>query len=211
VDEDDVFDDEGDPGEYESDNLAVADEGFGRLVAGAWRDWYGGRPEPGGLAGMLLEISRNSPEGRAGRPADAIGVSGSTWNNWLLYARGMTDKRGNRLGTKPSKASEAKIRAALRKLRYTDGPLPTTLVIKAVIVWNRYQNGRQDPLSAAKQADFSKVRTVRFGPGLELGEARDRWAAGRDTASAQAILDELHAFYGVPIDILEAVSVRMEA
>lgn len=129
--------------------------GVGEALDGAASFYYGA---PHGLLGQLLDIARNSPEGQAGRPADALGVSAGTWNAWLMGARNPD------AGRRPSPTNLARIRAASRGGRVRGKPSPTRATITAYVQWNGYYNPRA-------------YRTVRLD-GLGLGGMSTAWAAG---------------------------------
>jgi hypothetical protein len=91
---------------------------------------------PTGLLGQLLTILRHTPEGQAGRPADALGVSAGTWNAWLLGARGQAG------GRRPNAANAERIREVARRARAGAQTVPTRATVCAYIVWSGYINRR---------------------------------------------------------------------
>ena len=175
------------------------------MLSQAWRDWFGMRGEPVALLGQLLDIVRNTSEGRAGRPADAVGVSASTWNRWILYARQMPG------GSQPSARSRVKISAAVRESRLPDNdvPTPTRVIVTAVVVWNGYQNGRDNPLKPKETPDMSRIRTTTLDD-LDLQECRRSWVLTLDWQSARDLLDALARRYGVPIELYNIESLTLE-
>ncbi|OFV82837.1 MAG: hypothetical protein A2Y78_10195 [Acidobacteria bacterium RBG_13_68_16] len=138
--------------------------------------------EPVGLLGQLLHIVRNTDQGRAGNPAGAVGVTAKTWNRWLMGARGLPG------GSRPTAASQKRIKAAVRASRARPST-PSRAVITADVEWNGYLNP-------------TPHRTVHLD-GLDLEEVVDRYAAGDDAGAAEAFDEAMADRYGVPVDFEE--------
>lgn len=142
---------------------------------------------PGSLLGEMLDVARNTPEGRAGRPAAAVGVSAATWNKWLLGARGLPG------GSWPSRKSQARLSAAVRSLHRPPGPAPRRAGITADVEWGpTYFNRRAH-------------RTVHLDD-LDLDLVLARWERGEDADAAflQALTDRYGTEIGLTnIDSLE--------
>jgi hypothetical protein len=144
--------------------------------------------EPVGLLGQMLWIVRNTDEGRAGRPADAVGVSASTWNKWLLGARGLPG------GVSPRQASKSKLRAAVRagNARKLRNKPPTRAVVTAKVKWNGYYNPNPH-------------RTVKLDS-LSLGPVVDAYANGDDAGAAEAFEVAMLERYGHPVEFADVDS-----
>jgi hypothetical protein len=189
----------GDPYDFQQGwSRAIPDRQLVRQVRDAWSRWsreQGAAYEPQGLLGQLLWLARHSSN-----PAGSIGTTPSSFNRWLLFARGTTDKKGKRLGGEPSNASRAKIRAAVRREQAGSLPIPSAAVVSSILVWARYVNKGKEPLNERMDpgAFERSRRTTTFRP-LVLDDSRDSWLAGRHRQSAQDFLDALHDTYGVPI------------
>ena len=177
------------------------------ILARAFRDYHGGQREPTTLAGQLQWIDQNTPQGRAGRPADAIGVSAAAWNNWVSRSRGFRDKSGKPLGSKPSPTNLARIRDLIAATRVTTRPAPTNATVRAVVVWAGYQNGIKTQVGG--RPDFSKVRTVRLD-GLDLSASQRSWTAREDWHSAQQFLSACSERYGQTIEFPGCRSITLE-
>ena len=146
-------------------------------------------PEPKGLLGKIMDITRRTDQGRAGRPHAAVGVAASTWNRWVLAARGFDG------GSRPNAASELKLTVTVRSTRHKDPSYErrSKLRIKNTIIWwNGYLN-----------ATPKRSTTLDIGPkdGDPFKAARDAWFAGHDQLAGELFLQALEDEYGVPIDL----------
>lgn len=206
--DDDDWDD-GD-GEWHDDSWRAAypdvpDDQFVWMLRQAWNAWHQVH-RPGALLNQLEWVRFHTPEGRAGRPADAIGVTGATWNSWLLWARDVRDRDGRRLGAQPSRASREKIERVLARARIESATLPTRLRCHSVLVWARYQN-RSGPV--VDQPDWTETRSTTLD-GLHLGASSAAWARGNDWAAAQACMVAVRNRYAVPVEMYRATELELK-
>lgn len=147
------------------------------------------RLEPtGGLLADMIFIARNTVQGQGGRPADAIGVTASTWNKWMTAARGGK-------GARPSPASVAKIQHGVRQgiARHWHQMNPTKAEVTARVEWNGYLN----PIPN---------RTVNLH-GLNLQSVISQFAYGSYMGMDIEFHNAVKSAYGVPVIFTEIDSV----
>lgn len=197
---DDYDDDDG-----EADGSDAPSPTLVALLRRAFQTYHGGGIEQRGLLAQLQWIARHTPEGKAGRPADAVGVSGVTWNRWLSRARGYRDREGRPLGSEPSKANRERIRSVIGHLRVPARPAPTRATVRAIVIWNRYQNGSKEKVS---RPNPGKVRTVRLDD-LDLQPAQASWAAGQDWHAGVEFMIAVRERYDVPVEFPGCISVEL--
>lgn len=192
---------------WREDYPDVPDDAFPYMLARAWAAWHG-HHVPRGLLAKLNLIRFQTPEGRAGRPADAVGVSADTWNKWLARATGLRDRKtGKPLGSAPSKANMARIDAVLATLRIArPGPAPTRLFVCSVLVWDGYQNGHA---GSGGKPDFKLTRCTTLD-GLALERSSAAWVRGDDWAAAQSLCAEVNDRYGAKIDMYEVTHMELK-
>lgn len=146
-----------------------------------------GRDEPVGLLGQLLYVFAGS----GGDAAGAIGVTPTTYNRWVMAARGHG-------GTQPSAASRRKISravAAVTAARWKERN-PHDVTIRARIAWNGYYN-------------TTKTRTTRLN-GLILDHMFDAYATASNAAVVARFLAAVKDRYGVPVKFtnIESLMIR---
>jgi hypothetical protein len=180
---------------WNPDYPTVPDPEIVGQLAAAWSTWHG-HTRPTGLLNQLQWIRFNTPEGRAGRPADAVGVPPQTWNAWMSRALGLRDAQGRLLGAAPNAASRARIGQVLARGRAESGRLPTRAYICACVVWAGYQNGRGQVIVP----DLEEERCTTLDD-LYLAASSRAWALGQDWEAAAAFIQAVSERYdGEQID-----------
>ena len=191
------------------DGEAVIEESLIWLLRQAWARWHHVE-YPVGLRAQLDWILHNTPEGQAGRPSDAVGVTPGTGNAWLSYAIGFRDRQGHRVGRPPNRASVEKIQRVLARARRPTDRLPTRAVVTACIIWDGYANGRSGRIVGQPPSDLIvQTRTTTFD-GLNLYDSSNAWARFDDWAAAEDFNDAVFDRYGVVVDLWEPSELELK-
>jgi hypothetical protein len=106
----------------------------------------------------------------------------------MMSARGLG-------GTRPTSASRAKIRAAIRQeiARHWKQINPTRVEVSSVVIWNGYTNSTPN-------------RTVNLDD-LNLQPTITAYAYGNPTAMVEAFLTAVKERYGVPVEFDEVETI----
>lgn len=163
-------------------------------TAFAQREQARGGHTPKALLGQLLDIARNTEQGRAGKPAAALGVSPATWNKWLSGAKGLPG------GSTPSAASQRKIEAAVKNIhKPQDSPVPSRARISADVRWNGYPR-------RGERKGQALHRTIHLDD-LDLEAAYAAYQ--NDNDPEEAFLQAFENRYGVPIELDNIDSIEL--